>query len=160
MLIRRARLNDIDAVASLWLEMMLEHESRDRRFEMDAQSSGEYSRQLEEMMSNSDIAVFVAEQADEILGYILVMVLMNPPYFRVKRYGFVAELSVARTHRRTGAGGELWARAVRWFKRKEIEVVQLNVSPENTAGMAFWNSVGFEDFLVIKWHHLNEGQQK
>lgn len=160
MLIRRAEKKDIDAITHLWLEMMEEHESRDGRFDLAPNASEEYARQLLELVENPDIAVFVAEQTGEIMGYILVMVLLNPPYFRIKKYGFVAEISVARMHRRSGAGHELWWRATRWFKRKGIEIVQLNVSPLNTAGRTFWESVGFEDFLNIQWLSLSERLQK
>jgi ribosomal protein S18 acetylase RimI-like enzyme len=91
-----------------------------------------------------------------VVGYVLALLLPNPPVFKEQRYGFIAEMVVDPAARRSGTGRQLWERAKRWFKRKEVKSVQLNVSPLNMAGMKFWGSLGFKDFLKIQWCDLDE----
>ena len=155
--IRRAERGDIQSVAALWLQMMREHQSRDSRFELGNDAETAYSQQLGEMMEVPDNAVFVADDNGHLTGYIFAMILPNPPVFSRDRYGFVAEMVVDCDCRRSGTGKELWERAIRWFRRKGVKNVQLNVSPLNEAGLAFWEPLGFRDFLRILWRDLDEG---
>jgi ribosomal protein S18 acetylase RimI-like enzyme len=154
LIIRRATHEDLPVVASLWLEMMQEHQSQDARFRLSPEPDHDYSLQLREMLLNPDNVIYVAEMSDKVIGYVLALVLPNPPTFAVPTYGFIGEMAVTREHRRCGAGKALWERACLWFRRKGVKSVQLNVSPLNKAGLAFWDSVGFKDFLKIQWCDL------
>lgn len=159
LLIRRASPSDIPSVATLWMMMMREHESFDPRLQLGDDPRRAYSDQLGEMLNCPDNALFVAEDEGVITGYVLALLLPNPPVFKEKRYGFIAEMVVDPTSRRSGTGRELWERATRWFRRKGVHSVQLNVSPYNEAGMAFWSSLGFRDFLKIQWCDLDEDKK-
>ncbi len=156
--IRRASPDDLTSVGSLWLQMMREHESRDPRFRLSEEPEKAYIEQLRQMLDAPDNALFVAEYERRIQGYVLALLLPNPPVFKEPRYGFIAEMVVSPTLRRSGTGRLLWGRATRWFKRKGVKSVQLNVSPLNQAGIAFWESLGFKDFLKIQWCDLDEVQ--
>lgn len=158
LLIRRASTSDISSVATLWMVMMREHESRDPRLRLGEDPCKIYADQLGEMMNCPDNALFVAEDDGVITGYVLALLLPNPPVFKEQRYGFIAEMVVDPNSRRKGTGRELWDRAKRWFRRKGVHNVQLNVSPLNKEGVAFWSSLGFRDFLKIQWCDLDEVQ--
>lgn len=152
---RRMRFEDVEAVSLLWLEMMREHETRDAHFAIaDGSPEEQFRDYLLEVLEKRDAVVYVAETEGRVVGYVLALIFDNPRLFALKRYGFIGEMSVAGDHRRSGVGRELWARAEGWFRRKGIEVVQLNVSPRNTGGKSFWASLGFEDFLEVKWLDL------
>jgi len=159
MRIRRMMREDIEAVSRLWLAMMREHESRDRHFALASGNPEENFRDyLNEVLEKQDAIVYVAENGGEVIGYILALIFDNPGIFELRQYGFIGEMSVAEEHRRGGVGRQLWERAVGWFRRKGITVIQLNVSPRNETGLAFWDSLGFEDFLRVKWLDL-EGEE-
>lgn len=153
--IRRASHDDISTVTTLWRVMMHEHEASDSRFQLGDEPEKAYSQQLSEMLNIPDNALFVADMDGVVVGYVLAMVLPNPPVFAEPRYGFIAELAVDPASRRLGTGHELWERAKRWFRRKGVKNVQLNVSPFNEAGVHFWESLGFRDFLKIQWCDLD-----
>lgn len=157
--IRRAKPEDNRTIAMLWMEMISDHIDRDPRFEVNEDAEETYAEYARGMLDNPDTAVFLAEEEGESVGYVLALVLDNPPVFQLGRYGFVGEMVVTCKHRRGGIGRMLWDRARRWFKRKGVSVVQLNVSESNLEGKAFWKSVGFEDFLEVKWCELDrEGE--
>ena len=155
--IRRMVQEDIGSIAHLWLEMMREHENRDHHFALAPGHPEEKFRQyLEETLGKQDAVVYVAETERTVVGYILALILENPEIFELRNYGFIGELSVSKDHRRQGIGNLLWDRARNWFRRRGMTVVQLNVSPKNESGLRFWESLGFRDFLEIKWCDVGE----
>lgn len=151
---RRAKPEDTPAIAALWMEMMSEHAERDPRFEISADGEAAYKDYVEGILSNPDVAVYIAESDGRVVGYTIALILENPSVFQLKKYGFIGEMIVTKDFRGSGLGRELWDRAYRWFVRKGIGVAQLNVSVVNTSGKAFWDGLGFRDFLEVKWLDL------
>lgn len=153
-LIRRARKEDFPFITTLWKEMMDYHNSLDTHFELVADSEAAYMEYLYSIMENYDYAIFVAEMENTIVGYTIGMILNNPAVFALERYGFIAEMAVSGDHQHHGIGHTLWIHVRRWFHRRGIKVIQLNVSPRNQKGYSFWKKSGFDEFLHIMWHDI------
>lgn len=152
--IRRAKKEDLPFVVRLWKEMMDHHLSIDPRFELSLDNEGAYLDYLYSVYDNYDYAIFVLEEDAAIVGYAIAMILNNPPVFALARYGFIAEMCVTRELRRRGLGETMWNHVRRWFKRRGVNVIQLNVSPRNESGYDFWRKVGCGEFLRIMWHDI------
>lgn len=153
-IIRRARLEDLPRITTLWQEMMAYHLTFDPRFELAADSEEAYLEYLHSIMDNYDYAIFVAEREPTILGYTIGMILSNPTVFALARYGFIAEMAVTPEEQHGGIGQQMWNHARRWFHRRGITVIQLNVSPRNERGYRFWTKMGCGEFLHILWHNI------
>jgi len=154
LIVRRAKEEDLSQVYLLWKEMMEYHLTLDSRFDLAPDSREAYLEYLHSILDNYDYAIFVAEQDRKIVGYTVGMILSNPTVFSLSRYGFIAEMGVNSTHQRGGVGHRLWEYARRWFQRRGISVIQLNVSPRNERGYNFWTQVGCTEFLHIMWHNI------
>lgn len=154
LVIRRAKREDFPLVTALWIEMMDYHNSMDERFQLAPASDAAYLEYLYSIADNYDYAIFVAQRGQELLGYTIGMILSNPPVFALDRYGFIAEMSVRSDLRRGGVGKELWTHIRRWFYRRGVRVIQLNVSPRNASGYSFWKKSGCDEFLHILWHDI------
>ena len=152
--IRRATTKDLPYVTTLWKEMMDYHLSEDPRFEMAIDSKEAYLEYLFSIIDNYDYAIFVADDDSELIGYTIGMILSNPAVFKLHRYGFIAEMAVTESRQRDGIGHQIWTQVRRWFHRRGVTVIQLNVSPRNKRGYAFWKKVGCDDFLHIMWHDI------
>lgn len=152
--IRRASKADLDCVTRLWLEMMEYHLTLDPRFELAHDSDEAYREYLNTVFDNYDYAIFVAEADGIVVGYTIGMILTNPAVFSLARYGFIAEMMVTADQQRNGIGNLLWTYVRRWFHRRGIAVIQLNVSPHNQRGYNFWKRVGCTEFLHIMWHTI------
>ncbi|HQL63725.1 MAG TPA: GNAT family N-acetyltransferase [bacterium] len=152
--VRRMKLKDVPRVRELWQEMMAYHLSLDPRFELAIGNDAAYEEYLRSSLENYDMAVFVAETEGRIVGYTNAMILNNPPVFALGRYGFISEMAVEAVCQRGGIGRQMWEHTRRWFKRRGIEVIQLNVSPQNQKGYSFWKKVGCREFLTIMWHDI------
>ena len=153
-MIRRATVEDLQSVTELWKKMMQYHLSFDPRFDLAYHSDETYQKYLISILNNYDYAVFVADLDGELVGYTIGMILSNPPVFSLERYGFISEMAVTETQQRHGVGRMLWNHVQRWFHRRGITVIQLNVSPSNKRGYNFWKKVGCNEFLHILWHDI------
>jgi len=151
---RRASREDLDVICRLWRHLMDYHESFDPRFELDREAEAEFKQYVLDILDNYLHAVFVATRDEKVLGYTIVAEMENPAVFRLKRYGFVCEICVDPQTQGAGVGQALYERAVRWFKRRNLSVVQLNVAPGNEAGRKFYERLGFKPFLNILWLDL------
>jgi GNAT superfamily N-acetyltransferase len=153
---RRAGIEDAPAIKGLWRHMMDYHVELDPRFAMDGRANEHFELYLTDTLNNFDHAVFVATRENQIVGYTIVAEMENPAVFKLKRYGFICEICTGPEHKGKGVGRVLFDRAVRWCKRRGLEVVQLNASPLNEAGKTFYQQLGFKPFLDILWLDLKE----
>ncbi len=154
--IRRGRNSDLDAVTQLWRSMMEMHCELDNRFEVAVGSDEAYRAYLQTILDSFDYGLFVAELNNEVIGYCIGMILTNPAVFALQRYGFISECMVAEKYQRDGVGHKIWDHVRRWFKRRGMTVIQLNVTPRNKKGYRFWQKVGCTEFLHIMWHDIPE----
>ncbi len=152
--VRRAVSDDLPRVTALWQEMMAYHLSLDPRFELSHNSEEAYLEYLKSIFENYDYAIFIAVVEGNIVGYTIGIILTNPEVFALDRYGFIAEMMVSESQQRSGVGRHLWLSVRRWFYRRGLSVIQLNVSPRNGRGYDFWKRVGCDEFLHIMWHTI------
>ena len=84
-------------------------------------------------------AVFVAENAGEIVGRLSVARDPHPASFHVADLG----LMVAAAYRRRGIGRALLERAVEWAADSRVCKLELHVFPHNEPAIALYENFGF-----------------
>lgn len=144
-MIRRATGRDIPACVRLWEEMWTLHRGLDARYETTPCAAEVMSAWIDERIEDPRSVVLVA--GDPPVGYVLGMILENPPIVPWQFYGHVSELAVAAAQRRRGAGGKLLAAAHAWFKERGCAYVEAQVSVRNAMSRAFWRKHGYTDFI-------------
>jgi ribosomal protein S18 acetylase RimI-like enzyme len=89
--------------------------------------------------------IFVAEQDDEVVGFVAVAArvpfteLDDPP----GTYALVTDLVVGRRYRRQGLGGQLLAQAERYARRCGATELQIGVLAANQPGARLYRQAGF-----------------
>jgi ribosomal protein S18 acetylase RimI-like enzyme len=96
----------------------------------------------------------VAEYGERLVGYLIARINESPPMLTPQRYGHVSDICVAPDQRRSGAGRRLFSAARVWFRRKGVDVVQLNVAAANPTAQSFWREMGFQDYMYRMWLDL------
>ena len=96
-------------------------------------------RYLKAVRRHPHAAVFVAENAGEIVGRLSVARDPHPASNHVADLG----LMVAAAHRRRGIGRALLARAVEWAGDARVRKLELHVLPHNAPAIALYESFGF-----------------
>ncbi len=146
MMIRRARLEDLGAIVSLWREMWDFHTPLDPRFQAAPGADAVMAAWVRTNLESDRSAVFVAVAASgEVQGYVLTMVLENPAVLQAPEYGYVSE--IAARPRRRGAGTQLLEAAHAWFRERGLPYAEVNVSVKNDPARRFWRKHGYADFL-------------
>lgn len=149
--IRRADTDDLDAIVSLWMDMMHEHEEFDERVRLSVAADEAYRNYACRHIENPEAPVFVADHSGRIIGFCLAYVARSLPMFRPSSYGFISDLMVMESWRRQGVGRSLLGAVQQWLREQGVRSIQLQVYSRNTAAVAFWSRLGFQDFVHGLW---------
>ena len=87
---------------------------------------------------------------DEVpVGYGLAFDVAEHPFMpEWTRAGYITQFLVSRNYRQHGVGKILMDTINDWFRSRGIQKVLLNVDIENEAGVRFWESQGFEPYVM------------
>ena len=154
MSIRKAARSDLEVIGDLWVELMTFHVECDSRFGLPAHGRSNYIRHIHMALRDSSYYVLVAEEGRKVIGYVIGYIAQNPPIFPNPNYGFIADLCVASTARRHGAGGLLVRGICQWFRSRGMTNIQMNVAHWNPVSQAFWRKQGCTDYLDHLWMKL------
>jgi ribosomal-protein-alanine N-acetyltransferase len=152
--VRRARLEELDAVLDLWEEMMQYHARLDPRFQPAADGQALFRPTLRSWMAESDVRVLVAVTEGRVIGYASGRIVESAPVLDPPYFGHVSEICVAPEWRRFGVGRRLFRALYAWFRRRGLTTLQLNVAARNPVSQAFWHEMGFGDYMDRMWMDL------
>lgn len=152
--IRRARVAEIDTLVDLWMVMMREHEELDPSIRLSPLAADHYREYLQMHLLDANAIVLVAHDGARAVGFTLAVRCQNLPMFEPALYGYVSDMVVLPTHRRRGIGKRMFSTVAAWFRNQGIHTLQLQVYSGNAPGRAFWQRLGFRDFLHRMWLDL------
>lgn len=150
LVVRKAREDDLPAIATLWYEMMNYHLARDRRFAITHDASTIFMGWIRGLMKDPEEAyIAVAEQKGSIIGYILGQIEQMPPVYSVQRVGVIRDLCVVQGARHHGAGTQMFQHSVGWFKNRGAGAIWVRIPTENKAAHQFWETQGMTPFTTV-----------
>ena len=108
-----------------------------------------YAERIHSRLSDNYTNVFVAEIDNQIVGYILaVIVNLLPEMFEQEYSGFIADVFVLPEYRKRNIGRALVQEAVSWFRGQGIEHYEWYVASQNITAVAFWRAVGGRNVMI------------
>jgi putative acetyltransferase len=110
-------------------------------------------RYLRAVRRHPDAAVYVATDAEALVGRLSLARDLHPASSHVADLG----LMVAASHRRRGVGRALLDQAVTWAEGAGVRKLELHVLPWNEPAIALYTSFGFEREGLRKGHYLRDG---
>jgi GNAT superfamily N-acetyltransferase len=144
--IRLAVKADVRGIVQLWTELQEANSIVEPRLSPHRRGPEWYEEFMEMQLEDSACAVFVAVAGSDVAGYTFGQVMQRPT-LRDGRCGFVADLCVREDCRRTGVGTRLYQELKGWFNRRDVTSLEVQVVTQNEAALAFWNKMGFGEFL-------------
>jgi GNAT superfamily N-acetyltransferase len=152
--VRAVRAADERVILELARQEMAAQEAMDPRFRLRPDAMDRYAVYLRDRVLDMDSSVFVAELDGDVCGVVIGSIRRQETLFRLRRYGYVSDLMVARSARRRGVGQRLYDRVALWLRGLGVDVLRLHVAAHSEDARAFWKSLGASDFLTEAWIDL------
>ena len=148
--IRRAIDADVAALGKLGALLMRAHYGFDARRFMDPGVDPEsgYAWFLGTQLREPDVAVFVAEQGDEVVGYVYAGI--EPQSWKELREeaGFIHDVVVDERGRRMGVATALIEAAIEWLASRGMPRVLLWTADGNAHAQLLFAKLGFRRTMV------------
>lgn len=154
MIIRKAKSKDILGVASLSYNSAIFHKKFTTYYDINKNAKKILEKSLAKNIRSSNSCIFVAEEDDKIVGYLLAFKVDREEMFKIKKAGLIADIFILDNFRKMGIGESLVKECFKWFKQNNIHFVEINIEVSNDGGLKFWNKMGFEDVCVSKYKKI------
>jgi ribosomal protein S18 acetylase RimI-like enzyme len=103
-----------------------------------------YSKQI----SKSNVRFFVAEDKNNIVGFLYGDIEKAPSYLAHKKIAHMSSVFVDPKFRRRGIARKLVKLFMEWLKTNKISFLDAGVLINNTSGLHAWKSLGFKEYYV------------
>ncbi len=154
--IRRATLDDIDAVVRLRLALLREYPEHPiyGRLRPDAEAIARpvFEAQLE---SGNEV-MFLADVAGEAVGILRVVEAAAAPFLIPDRYCYVSSVFVAPPFRRRGILRVLLDRGMDWARDRGLTEMRLHSVGTRANASAAWDALGFEVVEQVRVRTLGQ----
>jgi GNAT superfamily N-acetyltransferase len=148
--VRRARAADLDALGQLGALLLRTHYSFDRlRFIAPGRDPEDgYAWFLGTQLEERSVAIFVAEQDGDIVGYVYASI--EPHSWKELRdeTGFIHDVVVHERGRGMGLASQLIEAAVEWLASRGMMRVMLWTAEQNADAQRLFTRLGFRRTMV------------
>ncbi|MBP0726569.1 GNAT family N-acetyltransferase [Bacillus sp. RG28] len=158
MFIREIKVED----AERFVELIKEVESKADFMLMEAGerkiTSEQQRKQLEQIEKRNNSTIFVAEQEEKLVGYLIVI---GGSARRTKHSAYLV-IGILKDYRGCGIGTKLFKQLEEWAKAHNILRLELSVVTQNIVGLSLYKKMGFEiegtkrNSLIIDNKFFNE----
>lgn len=97
-------------------------------------------------------SIYVAIYDYEIVGFAAGNIRLLPNYMGSKKVGYISHVYIDPEYRKKMIGHELVMELEKWFKKKEVAQIVLEVLSKNESAYKFWERSGFvmDNFRMLK----------
>jgi ribosomal protein S18 acetylase RimI-like enzyme len=152
--VRPATTEDADALVKLWHPIMQERAQFDRRLKLSTDAPTLWKKELQAWLNREDVAVFVAQNEEKLVGYVVGWILERPIFLLQERYGYISDLGVDGHAHLGGIGTVLFDAIKSWFREQGIERIDIQVMHCHPIAQAFWRAKGATQYMDHFWYKL------
>ena len=154
--IRRATPTDSFLLSSLCIDVQRLHADHHPRIFKMQQSADFASAFFDEMLTDSEITIYIAEEDAQALGYIFCKLIEREesPFTYPNRFLHIDQISVRPDVQGRGAGTALMDQVEKLAMELGVSKIQLDSWDFNTKAHTFFEALGFEKFNYRFWQDL------
>ncbi len=146
--IMQATVRDTPDLIYLFGELHRYNAELDPRFELADDWEQLVSEYVEQAENSEESAWLLARIGDGLVGFVLVEVHCDAPFYRYRRWAEIVSLYVEPEFRGSGVAETLMQHAYDWARQHNLRVMQLYVTASNERAQRFYAKQGF----VISQH--------
>lgn len=148
-MIREGKKSDIPSILKLWEYTINWHAELDKDFTLAKDGLQNFELVLFNAIGNSSQTVIVAEENEEIIGFLYGYLKKYTGFFRKRNVAHISDIAVSENHRRRGIGTALMDKFEQDFALKnDSNDLSLFVHTKNKAGVDFYDFLDFEVTLL------------
>lgn len=150
-MIKPAENKDIPEIVNLFSELLELHKTIDPDYyQYEADYTSKLNSWAEQILNSTTqfILVFTDKVNDEerVLGFISGYIKYLFPWYKIKSVGHISFLVVGKKYQNKGIGKNLEEAALKWFKERNLQYIEVYTNENNTAGIKAWNSYNYSPF--------------
>jgi ribosomal protein S18 acetylase RimI-like enzyme len=157
LLVRRATLADLPTVVELRLALLRENGDHPIYGRLRADARERAYDVFGAQLRSTHEAIFVAEDAGEIVGILRCVDTPNSPLLDPARYCYVSSVYVRPNARRRGILNALLRRADEWCVERGLAEMRLHNVPGGDASAA-WTAAGFSVMEEVRRKEVGKGR--
>jgi ribosomal protein S18 acetylase RimI-like enzyme len=147
--IEEAKRKDINSIVKLQMGLADYHKKIDFKYYKSGRERKEKLRKrllqrLSKKRRNSKF--LVAKIRNQVVGFFIGGIHKSWPYCREKKIGEIYQAYVDRKFRKKGIGKLLFQELLKWFKKRKIKFIEVEVDSRNEIGISAWKKYGFFEF--------------
>jgi ribosomal protein S18 acetylase RimI-like enzyme len=154
--IRPMTADDVPEALAIWEEMAAQHAAYDgERWNWAEGASEHMRRHLEEILGEADHVCLVAVgQGARVVGFTNGSVQETAPVFAAGPAADIANVGVAKEHRRKGVGTALTRALLQELRNLGAEEVRLSVAIGNAPAVAMYEKIGLRGVMTAMYTRL------
>lgn len=162
MLIRKAKLSDVNKILIIWKEFIKEHSYiiidkspfKKNRRELVKDYYKYYEKWLKNSIRSKNGFVVIVEEFGKIIGFSLCRIKKYDKLFTLRKYGSINDIYVIPNYRGKNISSLLKNEAIKWFKSNNIKHISLSVSAENIIPQKIYKKWGFSNEYIDMWKDI------
>ncbi len=153
--IKKAKIKNLDEITNLSSASAMFHEKLTPYYILNKNFKAILKKSLKKNIYSSNSLILVAEENNEIVGYLLAFKINRPEMFSIKKTGLISDIFIKENYIKRGIGELLAKESFNWFKKSKIKTIEINIESKNKPALNFWNALDFEDVSIEKYKKLN-----
>jgi GNAT superfamily N-acetyltransferase len=147
--IKEAKKEDIDSILRLQTKLSDYH----RKIEKNYYKAGKERKAIEKKRlveyfskREKNRKILVAKVGNKIVGFFIGKIEKAHSYCQAKKIGVIFQAFVEEKFRRKGIGRLFFEELLKWFKKKKVKFIEVEVDSKNKIGVEAYKRYGFFEF--------------
>lgn len=154
LVVRRARLDDLQAIVELRLALLREYRDHPLYANLRPDAPTRAYDLFRSQLTSPAEAMFVAEENHAVIGVLRCVESGASPLLLPDRYCYVSSAYVRPSERRRGVLRALIAAAEAWCEERGLTEMRLHSSASSPVAIEAWDALGFEVVEHVRRRNL------
>lgn len=120
-----------------------------------ANAGEEFKNYIVKRINDSDFKIFIAKDGGVCIGYVMGWIRYRPIIYHKRKVGYLSNIYVDETYKKSGVGKKLCLRIENWFKKKNVDFIEVSVDVRNNRAINSFKHYGYNELSITLYKHAN-----